>query len=789
MTDLQALLFGGVPFERESAPEPSLLPHLARMAHPEDHEELWAQAEQFGLQGGVAPPWPPLWECVRAVVPPPGDDPPWPTFEFSILAWQLPRQRGGVRRATADRLADDIAQFDRAPWFVALAVSRIAPFASDGRTWPTVGDPLWDGLIERLASAGWPDELFGDVLRAHPYAEELCAVEGLHETSGAALREIPSRWIGATSAALPPDGPEPPPPPPPIPMTGMSPIPMSAHPDTSEAAPDVDTGGDGNGARRPASGPPPAARRLQADVLVEGRELTHAFVAGARHAVDVSVGHQGRIRAEGDFPTVAMPEDVDRVKLTVRFASGGKVQEGSIMLPRDEERDSTVAGFELEVPAGARQVSATVVVYRDHDVLQGAVLSGPVAADRAAEASFDGEIRLEVGAFVKDLLAPAPSSATSSIVADANGAVASSSTGAVAIDISALRDEVADLAERIDSGAGLLFQGDEAEIERLFRDLALHGRRLRAVVAEQLGPALSSSPRLQIVTLSAGAFLPLELVYDGPQPTPKSKLCENWRMAAAEGSCTACAPSASKAHPLVCPSHFWALSKIIERHAGLGGAAGAFHVRSERSATAGTLRPLVGAVVGASEKVDATDVAAVVKAARKTFQRARKATTWRTWISLVAKADPAVLVAMPHHEEDAAVDPAISSLEIGRALLPAGGLGLTHVGDLRPGPVVLLLGCNTALDSTPIDTFAGEFRAVGASVVVATLGPVIPQDAAKAAETVVTALGAAAVAAGSATFGEVMLRVRRDLVSQGLVLGLLLVANGDADWVLSEVDT
>lgn len=503
------------------------------------------------------------------------------------------------------------------------------------------------------------------------------------------------------------------------------------------------------------------------------------------HQVDISVGRQAAIHAGEAFPAVPMPEDVDRIRLTVRFAAHGKVQEGTILLPRDESRESSAASFELHVPPGARQVSALVVVYLGTEVLQGAVLSGPVVAALADGASSAGAITLDVGAFVKDLVPASTSSATASVVADASTAVASSPGGTVAIDVSALRDEVADLAERIDSGAELLFQGDEEEVERLFRDLALHGRRLRAVVAEQLGADLCAATHLQVVTLSAGAFLPLELVYDGPQPTSRSRLCRHWREAAEAGTCTACSPKPRMRAPRVCPSHFWGLSKVIERHGGLGGRAGAFEVRSERREGLMALPPLVGAVVGASGRVGPDDLTAVVTVARQTFKRARKASSWSEWSSLVREADPGVLVALPHHEEDASVDPALSCLELGTSLLPAGGIELRYVGERRPGPVVVLVGCNTALDRTPIDSFAGEFRAAGASVVVATLGPVIPEEAARAAEAVVRALGDATREAGAATtFGEVMLRARRALVGEGLVLGLLLVANGDADWRL-----
>ena len=805
--DLQALLFGHGPYERFGAPEPTLLPYLAAMVHDQHRDRVWSVAQVFGLSGSTAPPWPPLWQAVVAVAPmPAGSEPAWPTYPFSIGVTELPTRPGDERRARADELAEELHRYSGGPWYAALAVSRLAPFASSGRSWPVTGEPLWDDLIARLATSVWPEEPFGDVLRAHPFAADLLRVHGRHETAVAAVDVILDRWGGSAQAGPPetagaeldPITGETPPvqvgsPPEPEPATAApapepaaaEPPPFAVPPPPPPPPPMAARKAELRRAPVPAPDPSPGKRRLQADVIAGDRLVTSAFVAGTVHQVEISVGRQAAIHAGEVFPPVPMPEDVDRVRLTVRFAAQGKVQESTIVLPRDESRESSAATFELAVPADARQVSALVVVYLDTEVLQGAVLSGPVVATLEDVVDSAGAITLDVGAFVKELVPASTSSATASIVADATTALAASPGGTVAIDVSALRNEVADLAERIDSGAELLFQGDEDEIERLFRDLALHGRRLRAVVAEQLGADLWAASHLQVVTLSAGAFLPLELVYDGPQPTSRSKLCGDWREAALAGTCTACSPKPRLRAPKVCPSHFWGLSKVIERHSGLGGRAGSFEVRSERREGLTALAPLVGAVVGASGKVEADDLTSVVTIARKTFKRARKASSWSEWTSLIREARPGVLVALPHHEEDSSVDPALSCLELGTSLLPAGGIELGYVGDNRPGPVVLLVGCNTALDRTPIDSFAGEFRAAGASVVVATLGPVIPEEAARAAEAVVRALGEAMEGAGdAATFGEVMLQARRALVGEGLVLGLLLVANGDADWRL-----
>ncbi|HVM04876.1 MAG TPA: hypothetical protein VM242_06885, partial [Acidimicrobiales bacterium] len=204
--DLRALLFGHGAYERYGAPEPTLLPYLAAMVHEEHRHRVWAVAQVFGLSGSTAPPWPPLWQAVVAVAPmPAGTEPTWPTYPFSIGATELPTLPPDVRRARADELADELDRYSGGPWYVALAVSRLAPFASPGRSWPVTGEPLWDDLIARLATSVWPDEPFGDVLRAHPFAADLLGVHGRHETAVAAADVILDRWGGSVQAAAPPE--------------------------------------------------------------------------------------------------------------------------------------------------------------------------------------------------------------------------------------------------------------------------------------------------------------------------------------------------------------------------------------------------------------------------------------------------------------------------------------------------------------------------------------------------------------------------------------------------------
>ena len=120
------------------------------------------------------------------------------------------------------------------------------------------------------------------------------------------------------------------------------------------------------------------------------------------------------------------------------------------------------------------------------------------------------------------------------------------------------------------------------------------------------------------------------------------------------------------------------------------------------------------------------------------------------------------------------------------AALLAGSVTEAHVlqsGD-RPGPIVLLLGCNTQFAEGRLAGFAGEFRKNGAALTVGTLGELRADQAPQAARVLLNQIVRPAKNAKS--IGEVMRSARRRLLGDGMIMALLLVANGDAEWLLSE---
>jgi hypothetical protein len=101
--------------------------------------------------------------------------------------------------------------------------------------------------------------------------------------------------------------------------------------------------------------------------------------------------------------------------------------------------------------------------------------------------------------------------------------------------------------------------------------------------------------------------------------------------------------------------------------------------------------------------------------------------------------------------------------------------------------VVLLLGCDTAVNELGFQTFVAQFREQGAAVVIGTIVSVLGRNAAPVAQALVRDLATASRSkrASSTTFGEVMAASRRRLLAGGELMALCLTAYGDADWVLA----
>lgn len=543
---------------------------------------------------------------------------------------------------------------------------------------------------------------------------------------------------------------------------------------------------------------PQRDRRLQADVRSAGgdesKPLTRAFVAGTRHTIDLSVGRGASLRLDQSFAEPEFSEDREAETLQLVFIYDNTTTAGTVELPRDGSLDSGVWSAAMDVPADADNVEATVAVLHNGRVLQAAKLSGPVAPTLSAALKAEGAIEFEVVADVHNFAnLDSRNAFDASVLTDGKSGAAFAGAKIGVRELSGVDDTIRKLTEKLFKATEAVAidgdGGDPKRYEKLLVFLAAHGKVLHSVLIKQLMPSLDDAKRIQIVSSNPSAILPLEFVYSGPSPTHTASLCDGWREALENGVCTSCTePARGERSPTVCPVNFWALSKIIERHAPVIPTAGStdFLVGTRVAGTRDRLTPLTRALFAASDNVPEMLVDKTLAVLGNAAANCESAADWSEWATSVQARSPTLLVSMPHNAVDPLLD--VGTLEIGAGSeLRAGEISREHVcpENADVGPVVLLLGCQTAHGGPqPFHTFVGEFRTNGAAIVIGTLATILGEHAAPVAEAIIQEL-AKPMSPDENTFGDLLLRIRRNMFSRGILIALAVAAFGDADWELA----
>jgi hypothetical protein len=345
----------------------------------------------------------------------------------------------------------------------------------------------------------------------------------------------------------------------------------------------------------------------------------------------------------------------------------------------------------------------------------------------------------------------------------------------------------ANVAEGAGSSAEDVLDADDPDVRTLLRDMARHGAGLYNQLMDQ--GFTDPGERIQVLNLEPDTYVPLEFVYDLGYPGSDAKLCAAGLMAlkSGAGACPVCSVPVSDDQrsnaPVICPFGFWSLRKIIERVA-VGDAGRASAPGAGRRSL-----PVIDSVAFASSHlVPKSERKATREALQQRFGRLFLAEDWSQWRDAM-KQHPPLLIVLPHHGVQAALD----YLEIGDQQL-AEDLGkLSHAQIDRqyvnpdgrdPGPIVLLLGCQTGAETeTGYVQMTRRIQQQHASIVLGTLAQILGRHAAPLARELVTQL--VAVDDPQADFGTLMRRVRRRMLARGYLMGLCLVALGDAEWRLT----
>lgn len=564
-------------------------------------------------------------------------------------------------------------------------------------------------------------------------------------------------------------------------------------------------------------------RYIRADVDVPGaggrNRLRRGFLAGARHRIAVSIGPPDGDHIVGGTAVPGLAAAIGH-QLTIVLSEPALLRKplvGKVELPPFGPTRDLV--FDLPVRRSSAAVEARISVLHRGRILQTALLRGAVygqaeldrreALEPAERPADDPGIEIVPEANLRPGFAGLDDRTRfhSAIVLNhaANGSAGGTAMGrkkTVSFNLDIVKEAVAALSTRLEAA-----ERDQAFDRKLDSAKSLTHLRLLALEGVKLylriGKAIESThgarlERLQVLSANPNTMLPVELIYDLPPPNKQPKLCANAAEALRTGRCDPKqfhVEDALGQLDVVCPSGFWGVSKIIERQATRKATADAgFVVRSmptRRQKRLGPLTPVLFAASDHVNDVDPKELARVSKALEKlTDNKVTRVDTWLDWAGQVKSKEPPLLLLLSHTETNVPEGP---SLEIARK----GGTEIQAVANItknfvnlnpdRPGPVVMLLGCTTAVPLDTFQTFTVQFADVGASLVIGTIAPVLGRHAGRTAEGLIEALKGVQADAGGRRgipVGEALRDVRRTLLAKGILMSMSLAAYGDADWQL-----
>ena len=548
-------------------------------------------------------------------------------------------------------------------------------------------------------------------------------------------------------------------------------------------------------------------RYLQGDIYrfsgSEAIKETRGLLLNTRHALDLFIGKAGlgAIGAEVPVPD----KDIDwgkeeSVTLQLILAEPNQWDEplrGTLKLPR---YGRSLAHRFVFSPTRVGPFQGRVTLYYRGRILQTALLETQVfesAADLATRNDPGPGITLRVEAEVRrsfstlserrrfDACIVCNHTATRQGEITAMGKdgayIASlSKLNLVIENINRLLSDVALDEHRYSTG---LRSDANAELLRrlAFEGTVLYERIVKNYIGDK-GPEIQEADYLQIVTIEPDAIVPLEFVYDYPVPKENATVCPNAAEALRSGMCPkSCQPKINPAEH-VCPMGFWGLRKVIERHI--------YDKDLDKPAKVITSEPITGrdelslkgsTLVGISNQVESPSDQKLIKGLKKIRKTSIKiAKNWKDWTKSVSTNKPVMLVVLPH-TSGTGTD---ISMEIGGNTLKSRYIdsSYVHVGSTPP-PLAVLLGCDTAntADTSAYLSHVDRFRRADAAIVLGTIAEVLGTHAADMAERLIQHLEAA-IKAKPGRFGEVLRQAKRIAVADSLMIGLCLVAFGDADW-------
>jgi hypothetical protein len=546
--------------------------------------------------------------------------------------------------------------------------------------------------------------------------------------------------------------------------------------------------------------------------------VRHALMPGAEHVLTIWVGPAEKGARHGRQPIDLreVVKDGERHTLRVVLAIEGQpAVVRTVSLPA--KGASSTCEFEVIAPRAGRLRGRIIVQFRNR-VLQTAIINAPVAATQVSSPTWSIETETVVRATFHRLSERIPfdlaivhnhgdaGEATATVLRD--DWVKTFTANQLDLSVRTIQGWLSAAAEESNLYDGLY---KPATVE-LLRNLALQGVDLRRLIVSDDDPHHlgdpDAAPRIQVVAADPNAIFPIEFFYDFPPPTEKAAMCPNAVTALRTGRCDPANHGElgwDRSIRYVCPAGFWSMNRVIERHASdrdlpqdadvpdLGGQAFGVVNPARPIPASSALGRFTAALFAWSDIVERTDAEQVTDALQTlTKRRVFAVHRWPTWVARIAGRRPNLLVLLAHTDSDAA---GLTILQIAKkANQSSGRFGRIFVradpvaGLPEPGPVVLLLGCDTARAWTEYQSWVVLFKHHGAEIVVGTIASVAAKHAANVARRLAIQLGAVEGRGddkAKVAFGDVLMRSRQGLLADGEVMSLALTSYGDSDLAIA----
>lgn len=338
----------------------------------------------------------------------------------------------------------------------------------------------------------------------------------------------------------------------------------------------------------------------------------------------------------------------------------------------------------------------------------------------------------------------------------------------------------------------------------LLQFLATEGHSLYDyLILDQAIPSLGKSllqneaTHIQIVSLTPDAYFPAEFIYEFGVPGENATVCPTALKALTDNDysyiCTE-SDHAESNNKHLCPFGFWGLRRVVERHAfkpiDTASATADFVLKTEPGTGRNILEITKTALFAASQNVDKEKAGASLDLFNKITTLFTNHTSlvnkWDEWTDAISTHEPSLLIALPHVETKFEHTKPYFHLEIGGQLLKANYIDFRYVKKNRETslpPIVILLGCDTAVPQTEMDSIVARFRRAGAAIVVGTVASVLGSHASSVAREIVAQL--ASIESGKQVpFGDLLLASRRRAIGQGVLMAMCIGGFGDADWLI-----